>query len=123
MFPVEFYLCLLAALAAWPVARDISVRYVAFAVVAGIIGNHVYWDATALAMIFASYALIDCAVGMWKSRLVFFLSSFVWVLLSVESMMLIDYMLKNLVYIDGIINAWLVLIIAREWGQWMGTRH
>lgn len=122
-FPVEFYLCILAALIAWPVARDVSVRYILFAVMAAWIGQDTYWDATALAMIFAAYALIDCLVGMWKSRLVFFVSSFAWVMLSVESMMLIDYMLNNLVYIDAIINAWLVIIIAREWKHWMDIKR
>jgi len=121
--PVDFYLCLLAALIAWPVAKDISLRYAVFAPVTFLIDQHPYWDATAISMMFATYALIDCMIGMWKSRLVFFVSSFVWVVVSVESLMLLDYTLNNLVYIDAIINAWLVIIIAREWKHWMDIKR
>lgn len=123
ILPAEVFLCLLAALIAWPVAKDIGVRYLIFAPIALLIEQHEVWDATAISMMFASYALIDCLVGLLKNRLVFFVSSFCWMALSVESMMLIDYMLNNLVYIDAIINAWLALIIAREWETWRHTRR
>jgi hypothetical protein len=121
--PVEFDLCMLAALVAWPVAKDIALRYFIFAGMAIVVGHDLTWDATAVSMIFAAYAMIDCMVGMLRNRLVFFVSSFCWVILSVESMMLIDYMLNNLVYIDAIINAWLALIIAREWKEWRHTKR
>lgn len=123
MLTPEGVFCIVAALLSLPVAKDIASHFAVYALVNILMAGFSYYDATILLMTFAMLAFYDSALLMITGRGIYFISSLVVFLLAIEQLILGDFLLNNVLYINIIVSALFAVEIFREWQNWYSARR
>jgi len=116
---MESAFCLVMILAAFPVARDISVYYCILLLSNLALPSGLTHDSTLIALVFAFIALGSTYLAITYHRLVLMVSAIVAACVAFEQLLNADTLLTNLAYVDEGLTAWVLIIVVIGWRKWL----